>query len=343
MIQCLLLLLLALLFLGLSKASNKKGSVLSASTSGANQLVNKVHPSWYYNWGYASTANVNNSIPFVPMIWGESNVAKISTLPTPSQGGSRYLLGFNEPDGVTQSNLTVSRALALWSQLAATPFLLGSPATASNPTKSGSWLEQFMSGKPIISKTSDTISSSSRGSSRDSKSRGSSSSSSPPPPRVDFICLHWYAPPNVTSFLNFIDDTWNKFHKPIWVTEFAVADWNHKFPPHGYSVNATMTFMKDAMIGLEKRSYVQRYTWKTRSTTDPAMGNSALYNADGSLTALGVFYSNFQYKTQATIKQQEELEVEEVEEQEGVGGVGGMEVGGMEGMEGVQEEGVTSQ
>jgi len=49
--------------------------------------------------------------------------------------------------------------------------------------------------------------------------------------------------------------------------------------------------MKDACAGLDAREHVERYTWKTRSTSDSKMGTSALFNDDGTLTALGIIYA----------------------------------------------------
>jgi len=55
-------------------------------------------------------------------------------------------LGFNEPDHPDQANMTVQQALDLWPHLTATGMRVGSPATAADPSSSGSWLEQFMDG-----------------------------------------------------------------------------------------------------------------------------------------------------------------------------------------------------
>jgi hypothetical protein len=87
-----------------------------------------------------------------------------------------------------------------------------------------------------------------------------------------------------------IDAIWAKYKKPIWVTEFAVADWSEKFPG-GFSPSLVESFIKDACAGLDARPYVERYTWKTRSTSDPKMGTSALFTDDGTLTALGTIYA----------------------------------------------------
>jgi hypothetical protein len=106
-------------------------------------------------------------------------------------------------------------------------------------------------------------------------------------PKVDFICVHWYAPPNATSFLKEIDAIHAKYGKPIWVTEFAPADWSGKFPG-GFAPNLVEEFMKEACAGLDARiDYVERSAWKTRATSDAHMGTSALFNDDGTLTALG--------------------------------------------------------
>ena len=224
--------------------SSKKGCVLSASVGA--QRFQSVNPTWYYTWDVTPVPGLE-SIPFVPMCWGAKSISKF-TGPVP------LLLGFNEPDNSAQSNLTPQQALSLWPEVQAIGQRLGSPATAGNPAKSGSWLETFQG-------------------------------------EYDFVCVHWYAPPNVSSFLSEIDNIWCKYKKPIWVTEFAVADWSGKFPG-GFPINYVTSFMKDACAGLDARDYVERYTWKTRTPEDPNMGTSALFNDDGSLTYLGKTYAS---------------------------------------------------
>jgi len=200
--------------------------------------------------------------------WGTTAVLGLEDIPfTPMCWGSKsisklvvpvpVLLGFNEPDRPDQSNLTPENSSNLWVNLTKISSRLGSPAIAANASKSGSWLETFMNFNP----------------------------------KLDFICVHWYAPPNIDSFLKQIDEIYNKFKKPIWITEFAVADWSGKHPG-GYDINLVSQFMKDACAGLEARDFVERYTWKTRGPTDASMGTSALFNDDGTLTELGTIYSN---------------------------------------------------
>jgi hypothetical protein len=76
-----------------------------------------------------------------------------------SKAGESPLLGFNEPDGEKQANLTVQQALDLWPMLEKTNRRLGSPATV-NPANE--WMTKFMVG---------------------AKQKSC---------RVDFVCVHWY-------------------------------------------------------------------------------------------------------------------------------------------------------
>ena len=109
-------------------------------------------------------------------------------------------------------------------------------------------------------------------------------------PKVDFITTHWYAPPNSASFLSYIDAIYAKYGLPIWITEFAVADWAGKYPG-GYDINLVKTFIQEACAGLDARDFVERYTWKTRTLSDPKLGTSSIFFDDGTLTELGQIYA----------------------------------------------------
>jgi Glycosyl hydrolase catalytic core len=65
------------------------------------------------------------------MIWGAGSVTTATLSQVRREG--RVLLGFNEPDLSSQSNMSVSQALALWPRLMATGMRLGSPAVARSP------------------------------------------------------------------------------------------------------------------------------------------------------------------------------------------------------------------
>jgi len=228
-------------------ASAKKGFVYKCTDFAK---VQQVDAKWYYNWGGSRSFCDDPSLPFTPMKWGKGTILHMTS-------EMNELLGFNEPDGDAQSNLTPQQALSMWGEITASGKRIGSPATAASPTKPNSWLSQF-------------------------QALGG---------QFDFVCLHWYAPPNATSFLKWLDDVYAQYQKPIWVTEFAVADWFGK-SPGGYPVEDVKAFMDLACRGMEARPFVERYTWKTRDTTDTKMGTSALFTADGALTELGQLYKS---------------------------------------------------
>jgi hypothetical protein len=79
--------------LGLSGASAEQAAAIGGN--------------WYYNWG--TYGRNTDDVEFVPMIWGEREMT--ATIPV----GTRWLLGFNEPDG--QSLISPERAAQLWREL----------------------------------------------------------------------------------------------------------------------------------------------------------------------------------------------------------------------------------
>lgn len=164
---------------------------------------------------------------------------------------SDIILVLNEPDRPDQSNITVIEALNIWNSVNATK--KGSPATAANALKSPWFIEFMNSAKP------------------------------------DFICIHWYGPPNVNSLLKLVDGLHEKYGLPIWITEFAVAQWDTTKPM--YTLQEVKAFMRNIIPELESRKYVERYAWKTRDPSDPYMGTSALFDSNGQLTELGKLYS----------------------------------------------------
>jgi hypothetical protein len=110
-----------------------------------DRAIAEINVSWFYTWEpHTMRITQPDGVEFVPMIWDDTFVEP-EQLELAKKSGS-VLLGFNEPDRRDQANMTVRRALDLWLHLMATGMRLGSPATAADPSLSGSWLEQFMHG-----------------------------------------------------------------------------------------------------------------------------------------------------------------------------------------------------
>jgi RNA polymerase sigma factor (sigma-70 family) len=236
--------------------TDRKG-VATWSFGAAQQALAASGASWYYNWG-ASPSGITSpaGVSYVPMIWGASNVTSSTLAQVKTEGN--VLLGFNEPDLSSQSNMSVSQALSLWPQLESTGMTLGSPAVASGGDVAGGWLDQFMSG---------------------AAARGD---------RVDFITLHWYGsdfdPTDATSQLqSYVEAVYNRYHKPIWLTEFGLANFgNNTFPTAAQQA----AFVTDSTAMLDSLPYVQRYAWFAL----PADGNDGtmgLFNSDGTATETG--------------------------------------------------------
>jgi hypothetical protein len=152
----------------------------------------------------------------------------------------------------------------------ATSLRLGSPAPADDPTKSGSWLEQFMQG--VAAKGY----------------------------RVDFICVHWYqntgnVDNDLASLKSFLQSTYTKFGKPIWLTEFALIDFS-TWPGIYLTPDKEAEFAKKAILMLETLPYVERYAWFSLPSWTSVNANSTtnLYKDDGSPTIVGVAYRDTQ-------------------------------------------------
>lgn len=244
-----------------ARPKSKKG-VSTWDFSGVGAALADVHASWYYNWSASRTANAGTSAEFVPMIWGAGSVTQ-STLDKARSGGTT-ILGFNEPDFSSQANMTVARALDLWPQLQATGRRLGSPAVATGAATAGGWLDQFMAG---------------------ARQRGL---------RVDFITLHWYGSDfsanAVGQLESYVKATYNRYHLPIWLTEFALI----KFAGSGSvypSADQQVAFVNGATAMLNGLSYVERYAWFALPTSKDTDA-TGLYRDGTTATPVGVAYRN---------------------------------------------------
>lgn len=245
----------------------KKGTAFSTNTKDGlwSSDIVKLNSNWFYSWGTTFPSDPTpNNIPFVPMFWGSGSLTTQNlnyVIQQAKAGKVSYILGFNEPDRTDQANLTVSQALALWPQLESLNIPLGSPAV-SYP--SAQWLSDFMDSTIAQKK------------------------------RVDFICLHMYVGTDDVNFMAQLQTIYNKYHLPIWITEFATSDFGAStIAANHYTPSQALGFMQRLLPQLESSSFVARYSWFSGDTTDPALWPSALVDASGNLTPLGTYYSTF--------------------------------------------------
>lgn len=240
------------------KPSIKKG------LGGAAPLASGLVTSWYYNWLANPSAkgmpSTHASMHYVPMIWGWYPAKTPAVLEVLRAQHPPILLGFNEPDHRDQSNIPVDAALEAWTQLEGVATELVSPG-AANPL--GPWMQEFMAGV-------------------DKRKL-----------RVDSIAVHNYPGPSSINFLNVLNRVHDLYRRPIWVTEFAVADWQAKQGvANRYSVSQTAEFMEEVCTEMDKIPWIKGYAWfPFAGKSSNALQTSTLFDADGNLNELGKIYA----------------------------------------------------
>jgi hypothetical protein len=110
--------------------------------------------------------------------------------------------------------------------------------------------------------------------------------------RVDFICMHSYAGPDADGLVNRIQNISKLFgDRPVWLTEFAVADWNAKSREQNrFKPEQILAFMRKVMPKLEALECLERHAWYSAKADSAALGPSSLCDETGQLTALGDYY-----------------------------------------------------
>ncbi len=217
---------------------------------------------WYYNWKQTpSTGCSSTGIPFVPMIWGhtgneQSASGIVSAVSSFVSKGYGYVLGFNEPDNSTQSNITVATAVSLWPSFDNSAILLGTPGTQANSTGQ-TWFTSFMGSV----NGSTTL-------------------------HADFIAIHWYgwnagscdaAASQLESYIKYAEGF--SGNRPIWITEWGC-------------LNDSAPDVADGRQFLQRRAGGVRAPSAGRPLLlVPLVDQLDLVNADGSLTTLGNAYA----------------------------------------------------
>lgn len=233
---------------------------------------------WWYNWD--SDINPGGEVigEYVPMLYSKTATrltrlnSDLSANVVATGKPNPALLGFNEPDLSGQANMTPMDALNTWAPMMSTGLRLGSPVAVS-PAKD--WMSQFMGATNALDTGKAEI------------DKGF---------RVDFVTAHIYQDPSVNNFLSKIDALHDLWGKPVWVTETAVADFTAVAGSGVKSTRYTRAqveqYMKDLWVELQKRPWLERFAWKTRSNTDEQMWFSSVFNSNFSRTSTGVVYAN---------------------------------------------------
>ncbi len=238
----------------------KKGLGQSVKTPGWAKRLSDLRCKWLYSWGYAIPEGLPQGMEFIPMIRSKSVQAqRIAGVAEQSKHhGITELLGLNEPDTKNQDDITVAQALDAWPALMKSGMRLGSPGCV-HPDKE--WMIEFMAGV---------------------KQRKL---------KVDFVCVHSYGGPSAEGLIKRLEKIHQMFERPIWITEFAVGDWEAKsVEQNRHQPDAVLRFMEKVIPMLNKLDFVERYAWFPAKPTSIPLGTSALFDAEGALTRLGECY-----------------------------------------------------
>lgn len=163
-------------------------------------------------------------------------MAKLNDVPPYSV----HLLGMNEPNLRGES---VDQIASVWPSLVSKAGTIASPAQAGNPSRDGSWLEQFVNYKTK--------------------------------PQFNYVALHSYNGYNPDTFKELISNVTKKFNKPIWITEFACQD-NADSTSKPFNQTVVNHFIDIVIPYLEGNGNVARYAWHSASA-----GTSALWTPNG--------------------------------------------------------------
>lgn len=243
-----------------SGGERKKGLGQSVKHPAWSSRVSDLRCGWFYSWGPAVPDDVPPDIDFIPMIYrhgGDARAVADAVAPA-KRAGIGELLGFNEPDVAKQGNMSITETIDAWPALMDTGMRLGSPSCV-HPDRE--WMIEFMA---EVEKRSL---------------------------RVDFVCVHSYGGPSAEALVRRLEKVHRMFRRPVWITEFAVGDWEAtSVEQNRHSADTVLRFMERVLPMLGRLDFLERYAWFPAKPTSVPLGTSALFDADGNLTRLGECY-----------------------------------------------------
>ncbi len=195
----------------------KKGGV-----GKGNDVIEALNVSWFYDWGASDVST--DTREYVPMNWGGS-VTQSNVISWGANMSFTHHLAFNEPDGPDQANMTVDAAILKYPLLQASGLRLGAPAVTDG-ARGATWRDDFM---------------------KQALDSGY---------RIDFIPVHYYKRASASSFYTWLKAIYDKYHLPIWVTEFnyggASAD--------SIALTSVYNGLKAYINMLDTTSFIERYS-----------------------------------------------------------------------------------
>ena len=232
-------------------------NVSKKGTAGNGKEFNEaLNSSWTYNWDAGGTAA--NDCEYVTMLrqrwWPSAQEC--------DDNSATHILGQNEPDNLNDANEAQYARSATeildqdWVNLMKTGKRLGSPALSSHWN---SLLSEFMQGI---------------------EDRGW---------RCDFVALHCYWYNDWSQWKTWLDEVYNQYHRPIWITEMNYgANWTG-WPgsdTSGSTANQQIEYnhMKPILDGLASTNYIERVAVYN------AVQDCRAFWLNNNVTQIGVYY-----------------------------------------------------
>ena len=219
---------------------------------GTNSPIRTLRGSWFYNWG-PSTTESTTDIEFVPCKWSAWNDVDAQWQTILNNNTSNHLLGFNEPDGEEQANMSLALMLKRWPKMLESGMRLGSPAVASDLNLLYSFIDKC-----------DALNY-----------------------RVDFVAIHDYGEGTAQAFYNKCKTIYDRTKRPIWIKEFNFGGtWTAGKPTYEQSAAR----IKEIIERYDTEGIIERYAIFNFDETD--QNRAVFYNPVENLviTPLGVVY-----------------------------------------------------
>jgi hypothetical protein len=201
--------------------AGKRGLSYSNGTL-ANLFSEYSQVSWVYNWGFDRNGAIN-TFDFSPMLWGLPSSSNPEWTAAVQIEGTKEILGFNEPDLGSQSNISPADAAAGYLKFME-PFAhdvrIGTPAVTNGPPPGMGigWMDQFFQNCSSCT--------------------------------LDFVAIHWYSNNDPEGFKSHVQQFY-KYNRPIWITEFAASG----------TEDEQISFLQAVLPWLDSQPNVERYAY----------------------------------------------------------------------------------
>lgn len=237
-----------------------RGLAWAVDNTWAPTIADKPKIKWFHHWADGPVDEMSD-IEFVPTYWGtKANDKWYQRVAEMKKKQPQHLIGFNEPDIDSQSNMSPGEAAGVWMDQIHPWGQKGVKLVSPQVAFDLDWLDSFL---------------------KNIRSQGG---------WVDAIAIHWYGDfKDISSFKSFVQKAHDRFGLPIWIPEVGITT------ASGASEGDCLNFMKEALGWLESQSYVDRVAWfgafpQSSPPDGFATGNNALFYAKNSLTSLGNYY-----------------------------------------------------